>query len=90
MEYTVEKEELELIIENKQIEVRKNVVDQYIKCRKEQKMTQEDIAKALGVKRPNITRFEKGNYNPTIDMLVKVAEIMGKDVQIQLVDRSEA
>lgn len=90
MEYTVEKEDLELIIESKQNEVRQNVVDQYIKCRKEQKMTQEDVANALGVKRPNITRFEKGNYNPTIDMLVKIAEIMGKDVQIQLVDRQKA
>lgn len=77
----------EIFIETKQKEVRKEVIEQYIKCRKNMKMTQSDVAEALGVKRPNITRFENGTYNPTIDMLVKVADSMGKDVEIKLIDR---
>lgn len=81
--------ELELLIETKQREVRENLVEQYIACRKECKMTQADVADALGVKRPNITRFENGTYNPTLDMLVKIAECMGKDLEIRLVDRAK-
>ena len=81
--------DLELLIETKQKEVRQNLIEQYIKCRKAKNMTQADVAEALGVKRPNITRFENGTYNPTVDMLVKIAEGLGKDLEIRLVDKEE-
>jgi len=81
--------DLELLIETKQKEVRENLINQYIKSRKEKNMTQADVAEVLGVKRPNITRFENGTYNPTVDMLVKVAEGLGKDLVIRLVDKEE-
>lgn len=84
-----ENQELALLIETKQREVRSDLVAQYIACRKEKKLTQADIAEALGVKRPNITRFENGTYNPTLDMLVKIAECMGKNLEIRLVDKEE-
>lgn len=78
---------LEVIIEQKQKDVRQNVIEQYISCRKEKKMTQTDVANILGTKRPNITRFENGTYNPTLDFLVKVAESMGKELDIRLIDK---
>lgn len=78
--------ELRVFIEEKQEAVRKDVIGQYIKARKEIRMTQADVAERLGVKRPNITRFENGSYNPTIDMLVKIAASIGKDLEIRLVD----
>lgn len=81
--------DLEMLIEIKQKEVRKNLVEQYVSCRREKKMTQSDIADALGVKRPNITRFENGTYNPTVDMLVKIAECMGKSLEIKLVNKEK-
>lgn len=79
--------DLEVVIEKKQKDVRQNVIEQYISCRKEKKMTQTDVANILGTKRPNITRFENGTYNPTLDFLVKVAESMGKELDIKLVDK---
>lgn len=84
-----DKDDLELLIEVEQRKVRAELVEQYIQCRKERKLTQADIAKALGVKRPNITRFENGTYNPTLDMLVKIAACMGKDLEIRLVDKED-
>lgn len=80
--------DLEIIIEKKQKNVRKDVITQYISCRKNLQMTQTDIANILGTKRPNITRFENGTYNPTLDFLVKVAESMGKELEIKLVDKT--
>ena len=80
--------ELELVIEKKQKDVRQDVINQYISCRKNLHMTQTDIANILGTKRPNITRFENGEYNPTLDFLVKVAESMGKELEIKLVDKT--
>ena len=80
--------DLEIVIEKKQKDVRNDVISQYISCRKSLQMTQTDIANVLGTKRPNITRFENGTYNPTLDFLVKVAESMGKELEIKLVDKT--
>lgn len=78
---------LEVLIETRQTEIREYVKEQYIACRKDLRMTQADVAEALNIKRPNITRFENGSYNPTLDFLVKVAESMGKELKIELVDK---
>jgi putative transcriptional regulator len=40
-------------------------------------MTQEDIAKALGVTRPAITMWESGKSKPRVDMLDKLATLLG-------------
>lgn len=86
-DYIIKTNELELIIEAEQERVRKNVIEQYIACRKNLHMTQADVANVLNTKRPNITRFENGSYNPTLDFLVKVAESMGKELEIKLVEK---
>lgn len=76
-------------IVEKQGEVRKRVVKQYVGYRKLKKLTQEDLAQMMGVKRPNISRFETGEYNPTLDLLVKMAECMDLEIQITLVNRRD-
>ena len=78
------------VLEQEQTRIKEEVARQYIACRKQKKMTQADVAAVAGMKRPNITRFETGDYNPTIDMLVKVAECMGMTVEIKLVEKAKA
>ena len=65
------------------------VIEQYIECRKNQKMTQVELAKITGIPQPNITRFESDKSNPTLEMLVKMAAALGKKVTIQLEDLDE-
>jgi len=36
-------------------------------------LTQEDLAKALGVSRQTINAIEKGKYNPSLDLAFKMA-----------------
>lgn len=83
------KEELEIIIEKKQYDVRLDVISKYISIRKKRGYTQEEIAALLKIKRPNITRFENGTYNPSLDMLVKIAECLGADLEINLIEKAE-
>lgn len=73
----------------KQKQVRRQLVDQYIEYRKIRNLTQEELAYTMGVKRPNISRFETGLYNPTLDLLVKMAECMDLEIRIELVDKQE-
>ena len=82
MDYMINNDDFNILIETQQKKMKEDVAQQYISARKALKLTQEDIAK-----RPNITRFERGDYNPTIDMLVKVAASMGKKLEINLVDK---
>lgn len=82
-------EERNLLVRYNQKQVRKNVTSQFIQCRKAKKISQQKIADLIGVKRPNITRFESGSYNPTLDMMVKIAEAMDMDLQIQLVEKEK-
>ena len=57
---------------------RYEAIEQIIKARKEQNMTQSELAKRVGTQKSNISRLESGNYNPSLDFLVKVAESLGK------------
>lgn len=74
----------EHILIERQKSVRKNIAIQYMRARKMQNLTQEELADRLHVKRPNISRFESGEYNPTIDTLVKMADCLGMNLIIEL------
>ena len=72
---------------NKQNLIRQEIIKQYIEYRKLRNLTQEDLASTMGIKRPNISRFETGQCNPTLDLLVKMAECMDLEIKIELVDK---
>lgn len=48
----------------------KNFVQQY---RSKHKVTQEDLAQAVGVTRQTIIAIEKGNYTPSVLLALKIA-----------------
>lgn len=63
---------------------RYEAIEQIIRARKEQNITQAELAKRVGTQKSNISRLESGNYNPSLDFLTKVAESLGKKLTIQL------
>lgn len=74
---------------DKQKKVRQNIINQYIEYRKIRNLTQGDLADIMGIKRPNISRFENGQHNPSLDLLVKMAESMDLEIRIDLIDKQE-
>lgn len=74
----------QILLLEKQKNTRRNVIEQYIKFRKDRKLTQEELAGIIGVPRPSISRFESGDYNPTLDMMVKIAEGLELNLDISL------
>lgn len=63
---------------------RYEAVEQIKNARKAQNVTQEALAERVGTRKSNISRFESGNYNPSLDFLVKVADSLGKQVHIKI------
>lgn len=70
--------------EYEKLKPRYETIRQIIEARKEQKMTQSELAKKVGTQKSNISRLESGNYNPSLDFLVKVAESLGKSLSVQI------
>ena len=70
--------------EYEKLKPRYEAIEQIIRARKEQNMTQAELAKRVGTQRSNISRLESGNYNPSLDFLTKVSEALGKSLVVQL------
>lgn len=45
------------------------------------KITQEELAKAVGVTRQTIIAIEKGNYTPSVLLSLKIAKFFGTSVE---------
>lgn len=43
-------------------------------------LTQEDIAKHLGVKQPTVSTWESGLFEPSIENLIKLSDLLGCDM----------
>lgn len=66
------------------LKTRYDAIEQIIKARKEQNMTQAELARKVGTQKSNISRLESGNYNPSLDFLAKVSAALGKRLNIHL------
>lgn len=58
-----------------------NISNNVNKLRKEKGVTQEDLARALGVSRQTVIAIEKGNYAPSICLALKIAQYFNKPVE---------
>ena len=61
------------------------LVRELISSRMDKNLTQGQLAEMIGTKQTNISRLESGRYNPSIKMLRKIAEAMGKKLEIHFV-----
>lgn len=67
-----------------QAKTKKSVMEEFKNTRKNIKMTQVELSEITGIPQPNITRFESGKSNPTLEMMVKMAAAMGMEIEISL------
>jgi transcriptional regulator with XRE-family HTH domain len=48
--------------------------------REAQRLTQGQLARKLGIPRPNVVRIEKGAHDPKLGTLVRIADALGTTV----------
>ena len=70
-----------IVKKNTELAPRYELVEQLKAARKAQDITQEDLAARVGTKKSNISRFESGRYNPSLDFVIKIAGSLGKQIQ---------
>lgn len=61
------------------------MIKEVIRARHEKNLTQQKLTKMMGTRQSNISRFENGEYNPTIHFLSRVAKAVGKKLVVRLV-----
>ena len=86
MDYIIMENGEKILLETQQKVTIQRTVDIYKQYLKELGLTQSELGKRAGISQPNITRFESGNYNPSLEFLVKIAGAMGKKVKVTLED----
>ena len=52
-------------------------------------ITQKQLAEKSGVSQSNISKIENGSYRPSIPILKRIADGLGKRLVIEFVDREE-
>ncbi|MCR5399116.1 MAG: helix-turn-helix transcriptional regulator [Lachnospiraceae bacterium] len=73
-------------LDHEQEKVKFLIMQDFVTMRKEAGVTQEELSRRTGISRPNIARMENGSYNPTVEMLVRLAAGIGKKVDIRFKD----
>lgn len=62
-----------------------SIISQTIEERNKQKLTQKQLAEKMETKQASVSRFENGNANPSLEFLIKLAESLGKKLEIKFV-----
>ena len=75
------------LIETEKKIIKERILSEYVSLRKEKKLSQEDIATLTGIARPNISRIENGKYDPTLEILTKLALALGMRLEIHFVEK---
>ena len=70
--------------EYEKLKPRYEVISQIIEARNAQNITQEELPLRVGTQKSNISRFESGSYNPSLDFLIKIAKSLGKEVHVEI------
>lgn len=64
------------------LELEYALIDKIIEKRIKEGLTQTEIARRMGTKQSAISRFESGNYNPTLAFIKKLADAL--DVKLKI------
>ena len=67
-----------------------NIGKNISKCRKEQEMTQDQLAEKLHVTRQAVSNWENGKTQPDVETLGQLAECLGVSVEILIYGKSES
>lgn len=85
-EYIINDENQEFRMEVEIKAFANQIVKSLIAERKRQGLTQQEIADITGMKAPNVTRIESCKFTPTLEVLMRYAKALGKEIRFVLED----
>ena len=87
MDYQQLKKELlsdkEVKKEYDKLETQFSLIETLLELRNHKKLTQKQLAAKIGTKQSAIARLESGKSNPSVEFLYKIAQALGKHLEIK-------
>ena len=68
---------------------RQEIIAQLVEARLARNISQAELARMIGTQRSNICRLESGIQNPSLDMIIRIADALNKSVSLSLEDKEE-
>jgi predicted transcriptional regulator len=81
-------EDPELKKEYDKLEPEYRIISQIIELRKKNKITQKQLAELISTKQPSIARLESGDYNPSLDFLKKIADVLDAYLEVNFISKA--
>lgn len=75
--------------EYENIQPEMNIIRAIIAARKEQNITQADLAIRTGINQADISKLENGTRNPSVNLLKRLAEGMGMSLKIEFIPKQK-
>lgn len=66
-------------------EMNEKLAKEIIRIRTEKGITQKELALLCGIQQSNISRLENGTYNPSMQLLEKIALAVGKELVVEFI-----
>ena len=89
MNYTELKKQLlsdpEVKAEYDALEPEYQFIRDMLACREELSLSQQGLADLTGIDRSDISRIENGNANPSLKTMKRIANVLGKRLEIRIV-----
>ena len=73
------------ISKKKNTEMSEKLAKEITRIRSEKGITQKELALLCGIQQSNISRLENGTYNPSIQLLEKIALAVEKELVVEFV-----
>ena len=74
--------------EYEDIQPEMDIIRAIVKARKEQQITQAELAARTGINQGDISRLERGTRNPSLNMLKKLASGLGMQLKIEFIPKA--
>ncbi len=75
--------------EYEDLDVLYEIKRQVISLRKEKGLSQKEMAELIGTKQSAISRLENEDYNPSVELLSKIAKAFDKELEVKIKDKNE-
>ena len=81
------KENSEFRHEYEALNTKYEIIKTIVKSRKDNQLTQKELAERTGINQADISKLERGNANPSIRTLRRIASAMNMDLKVEFIPR---
>ncbi len=75
--------------QGEEYDILKEIREEMVKIRKAKDLSQKDLACITGISQANISKIENGRYVPSVVVLKRIADGLGKRITVEFKDEEE-